>query len=90
MTKKRYPIRRFGGDRRSLKRVAGTSNDRRLKCCNQLGFLFKKCIKGKLITTTQISNYITVSCECGHQYVMQVVGILSGYDVIASFNDSHP
>lgn len=88
MTK--YPVRRFGADRRSAKPVAGTCRDLRLKdanCINNAGAI---CIAGTPITATQTGSIVTVSCDCNMTYTMEMCALFAWQDALASFVDMHP
>ncbi len=67
MAKFKYPKRRFGGDRRSLKPIAGTSNDRRCRIDTQINNETYHCSNGNRIRATQVGSIVKVRCSCHHR-----------------------
>lgn len=88
MSKKRYPQRKFGANRRSYRRVAGTCNDQRCHAATQINNSNNRCKNGYRIMARKVQDTYTLHCMCGHQ--IQRRGNQNKFDLLADFADTHP
>ena len=91
MTKQHYPKRKYGGDRRSYKKVAGTFNDLRCNPITQINKRKPKCVAGTIIVAEKGTEKDTIKmcCGCNISYETAKSTEYNMYDAIGTFNDNH-
>ena len=91
MGKRRFPPRKYGGDRRAWKPVAHTSQDQRYNLAGKINVSMETCLKKQLIQATQKNGIVWIVCGCGH-----AIGVShrdcfgSEIEAIEKFMSSHP
>jgi len=61
-----------------------------LKHSNAINSAGTFCVRGKPITATETSSFVTVRCDCGISYTMETCALLTWEDAIKNFVDVHP
>ena len=96
MARSKFPVRKFGADRRSYKPVAATPYDRRFTEASKINAMNETCDFGGKITATQAivagSPHVTVRCDCMHSFSRMTVckPPFTHDDAIVNFYDDHP
>lgn len=91
MTKKSYPKRKYGSDRRSFTKVEHTCNDQRCNPITLINIEKPKCPAGTIIVAKKGAekNTINMCCGCNIIYETSTIFEYNLYEAVAAFVDSH-